>query len=68
MLFLVIGSAVWFTFDVLYIPPRYWLGVIAICDVVVAGILVALVGRLAARPSPSVSWAWLCSTGPRRTG
>lgn len=50
LLFLAIGSALWLTFDVLFIPPRYWMGLVALCDVVVAGIAVALATRLSVRP------------------
>jgi hypothetical protein len=51
LLFLLIGAVLWLKLVPLFVPPRYWLGLIAIAEAVAASTLWEAVCRLPLRPA-----------------
>jgi hypothetical protein len=51
LLFLLIGAVLWLKLVPLFVPPRYWLGLIAIAEAVTAATLWDVVRRLLLRPA-----------------
>ena len=52
LLLLAIGGLLWLLFVPLFLPPRYWLGLLAVTEVLLAATLLDMVRRLGRRGRP----------------